>query len=101
MTAVKRPAAPIGGKGIHTDKAKELHVAAMKDRAQGNLVSARMNLKLDVAYLSAARVILNHDPSIVINAASVTSYAADFAKRIRTEIEKWQKVVAAAGVKLD
>ncbi len=26
---------------------------------------------------------------------------ADFAKRIRTEIEKWQKVVAAAGVKLD
>jgi tripartite-type tricarboxylate transporter receptor subunit TctC len=27
--------------------------------------------------------------------------AADFAKRIRAEIEKWQKVVAAAGVKLD
>ena len=26
---------------------------------------------------------------------------ADFAKRIRAEIEKWQKVVAAAGVKLD
>jgi tripartite-type tricarboxylate transporter receptor subunit TctC len=26
---------------------------------------------------------------------------AEFAKRIRTEIEKWQKVVAAAGVKLD
>ena len=26
---------------------------------------------------------------------------ADFAKRIRTEIEKWQKVVNAAGVKLD
>ncbi len=26
---------------------------------------------------------------------------ADFAKRIRTEIEKWQKVVDAAGVKLD
>ncbi|MCW5735880.1 MAG: tripartite tricarboxylate transporter substrate binding protein [Enhydrobacter sp.] len=26
---------------------------------------------------------------------------ADFAKRIRTEIEKWQKVVAAAGVKLE
>lgn len=27
--------------------------------------------------------------------------SADFAKRIRAEIEKWQKVVAAAGVKLD
>jgi tripartite-type tricarboxylate transporter receptor subunit TctC len=26
---------------------------------------------------------------------------ADFAKRIRAEIEKWQKVVTAAGVKLD
>ena len=26
---------------------------------------------------------------------------ADFAKRIRSEIEKWQKVVAAAGVKLE
>ncbi|TBR27643.1 MAG: tripartite tricarboxylate transporter substrate binding protein, partial [Reyranella sp.] len=26
---------------------------------------------------------------------------AEFAKRIRTEIEKWQKVVNAAGVKLD
>jgi tripartite-type tricarboxylate transporter receptor subunit TctC len=26
---------------------------------------------------------------------------ADFAKRIRAEIEKWQKVVDAAGVKLD
>ena len=26
---------------------------------------------------------------------------ADFAKRIRAEIEKWQKVSAAAGVKLD
>ena len=26
---------------------------------------------------------------------------AEFAKRIRTEIEKWQKVVAAAGVKLE
>jgi hypothetical protein len=48
--AVKRPAAPIGGKGIHTDKAKELHAAAMKDRAQGNLVSARMNLKLAIAF---------------------------------------------------
>lgn len=27
--------------------------------------------------------------------------SADFAKRIRTEIEKWQKVVAASGVKLE
>lgn len=27
--------------------------------------------------------------------------AADFAKRIRAEIEKWEKVVSAAGVKLD
>jgi hypothetical protein len=26
---------------------------------------------------------------------------AEFAKRIRSEIEKWQKVVAASGVKLD
>jgi tripartite-type tricarboxylate transporter receptor subunit TctC len=26
---------------------------------------------------------------------------AEFAKRIRAEIEKWQKVVATAGIKLD
>lgn len=81
-----------------------LYAGTWRTRAYwGGADRPRMNLKLDVAYLSAARVILNHDPSIVINAASVTSYAADFAKRTQDlqGYGYWQKGMPTTGGRPD
>jgi hypothetical protein len=43
-------APPLGPRDVRLDKARELYAASMVDRAGGNLVSARMNLKLAVAF---------------------------------------------------
>lgn len=58
------------------------------DRMHAEVVKALANPKLQQIW---------KDQTAMVGGES----AADFAKRIRTEIEKWQKVVAAAGVKLD
>lgn len=58
------------------------------DRMHAEVVKALANPKLQQIW---------KDQTAMIGGES----AADFAKRIRAEIEKWQKVVAAAGVKLD
>lgn len=43
-------APPLGPRDVRLDKARELFAASMVDRAGGNVVSARMNLKLAVAF---------------------------------------------------
>jgi tripartite-type tricarboxylate transporter receptor subunit TctC len=58
------------------------------DRMYAEVVKAMANPKLQKIWLDQTAQVGGEQP-------------ADFAKRIRAEIEKWQKVVAAAGVKLD
>ena len=58
------------------------------DRMYAEVVKALANPKLQAIWKEQLAQVGGEKP-------------ADFAKRIRTEIEKWQKVVAAAGVKLD
>ncbi|TAJ83235.1 tripartite tricarboxylate transporter substrate binding protein [Reyranella sp.] len=58
------------------------------DRMYAEVVKALANPKLQTIWKDQLAQVGGEKP-------------ADFAKRIRTEIEKWQKVVAAAGVKLD
>lgn len=58
------------------------------DRMYAEIVKAMANPKLQKIWLDQTAQVGGESPE-------------DFAKRIRAEIEKWQKVVAAAGVKLD
>ena len=58
------------------------------DRMYAEVVKAMANPKLQKIWLDQTAQVGGEQP-------------ADFAKRIRAEIEKWQKVVTAAGVKLD
>ena len=58
------------------------------DRMYAEIVKAMANPKLQKIWLDQTAQVGGEQPE-------------DFAKRIRAEIEKWQKVVAAAGVKLD
>ncbi len=58
------------------------------DRMYAEVVKALANPKLQTIWKDQLAQVGGEKP-------------VDFAKRIRTEIEKWQKVVAAAGVKLD
>jgi len=58
------------------------------DRMYAEIVKAMANPKLQKIWLDQTAQVGGESPE-------------EFAKRIRAEIEKWQKVVAAAGVKLD
>ena len=58
------------------------------DRMYAEIVKALANPKLQAIWKEQTAQVGGEQP-------------ADFAKRIRAEIEKWQKVSAAAGVKLD
>jgi tripartite-type tricarboxylate transporter receptor subunit TctC len=61
---------------------------AIVDRMHGEVVKALATPKLQAIWKDQTALAGGETP-------------AEFAKRIRSEIEKWQKVVTAAGVKLD
>lgn len=69
----------------------------------GGAALPRANVKHNLPYLSEVGVVPNFDPSITINAASLASYASDWAARAKGlgDPGYWEKAMAATGGRSD
>ena len=99
-TGYTNPAMRLSQAGVN------VYAATFQTRAYwGGTDVSRANVKHGVAYLASTRAVPNYDPSIVMNAPAIASYATDWASKFKDldlgAAGYWQKAMANTGGRPD